>query len=149
MKWGVGEREGEEDGKGEREVGRAVKVVGGGKGEREVGRAVKVGGGGKGEREVGRAVKVGGGGKGEGEGGEVEGEGGGKGRVEEEGEIMDLDEVLRRERQKEKRKIIAPEAQVSIVHKWQFVILAEYPILLLLAIQPKMPNFLCTKSCVL
>ena len=86
-----------------------------------------------GEREGGREVKVGGGGKGEGEGGEVEGEGGGKGRVEEEGEIMDLDELLRRERQKEeKRKIIAPEAQVSIVHKWQFVMLTEYPILLLL-----------------
>ena len=90
-----------------------------------------------------------GGGKGEGKGWEVEGEGGERGRVEEEGEIMDLDELLRRERQKEKRKIIAPEAQVSIAHKWQFVMLTEYPIPLLLAIQPKMPNFLCTKSCVL
>ena len=106
--------------------------------------------GGKGKREGGREVKVGGGGKRRDEGGEVEGEGGGKGRVEEEGEITDLDELLRKERQKEeKRKIIAPEAQVSIAHKWQFVMLTEYPILLLLAIQPKMPNFLCTKSCVL
>ena len=108
--------------------------MGGGEWERE--------GSGKGEREEVKVGKEGGelkvvegeeGGKGEGEGGEVEGEGGENGRVEEEGEIMDLDEVLRRERQKEeKRKIIAPEAQVSIFHKWQFVILAEYPILLLL-----------------
>ena len=58
----------------------------------------------------------------------MEGEGGVRGRVDEEGEIMDLDELLRRERQKEKRKIIAPETQVSIVHKWQFVMLTEYPV---------------------
>ena len=90
--------------------------------------------------EVGGGEKEGGG-KGEGKGGEVEGEGGERGRVEEEGEIMDLDELLRRERQKEeKRKIIAPEAQVSIVHKWQFVMLTDYPILLLPGISDSAKN---------
>ena len=99
-------------------------------------------------------------GGGKGEGGEVEGEGGGKGRVEEEGEIMDLDELLRRERQKEeKRKIIAPEAQVSIVHKWQFVMhyyygnlsctltMAICHALLLLVLQPKCQFFVHKELC--